>query len=129
MAKFPDQISFREIQHHQVNQFTGFLRKKQISFPCREWKLSIFTRGRKIPYPCQKMMEKNFPWIFFSKTMENSFPSFFYSWKRSFPSFFYSRKRSFPSFFQYFSNFFRFFYNFTSRSPILMIFTFLKMAL
>ena len=38
------------------------------SFPFRKWKLSMFTRGWKIPYPCQK-------------TTENSFPSFFKSRK------------------------------------------------
>ena len=38
-------------------------------------------------------------------------------------------EKSFPSFFKFFQIFFRFFHNFASRSPILMIFRFLKMAL
>ena len=78
----------------------------------------MFTRGWKIPDPFKKTTEKNFPWKKALKTTEKSFPSFFYS-----------RKSLFRRFFKFFQFFFRFFHNFASRSPILMIFRFLKMAL
>jgi hypothetical protein len=78
----------------------------------------MFTRGWKIPDPFKKTTEKNFPWKKALKTTENSFPSFFYS-----------RKCLFRRFSNFFNFFFRFFHNFASRSPILMIFRFLKMAL
>ena len=78
----------------------------------------MFTRGWKIPDPFKKTTEKNFPWKKALKTMEKSFPSFFYS-----------RKSLFRRFFKFFQIFFRFFHNFASRSPILMIFRFLKIAL